>query len=45
MMGFTSSQSAESTLARIELYRMLKKAQHVDTKNSPAFEQFYALAG
>jgi putative transposase len=45
MMGFKSFQSAESTLAGIELCRMLKKGQHVDAKNSPAFEQFYALAG
>jgi putative transposase len=45
MMGFKSFESAESTIAGIELCRMLKKGQHVDAKNSPAFEQFYALAG
>jgi putative transposase len=45
MMGFKSFQSAESTIAGIELCRMLKKGQHVDAKNSPAFEQFYTLAG
>lgn len=45
MMGFKSFHSAEATLAGIELYRMLKKRQHIDAKNSHAFEQFYALAG
>jgi putative transposase len=44
MMGFKSFHSAEATLAGIELYRMLKKEQHVNAKNSTAFEQFYALA-
>ena len=44
MMGFKSFHSAEATLAGIELYHMLKKCQHVDGKNSTAFEQFYALA-
>ena len=45
MMGFKAFYSAEATLAGIELYRMLKKAQHIHAKNSHAFEQFYALAG
>jgi putative transposase len=44
MMGFKAFHSAEATLAGIELYRMLKKGQHVNAKNSTAFEQFYALA-
>jgi putative transposase len=44
MMGFKSFNSAQATLAGIELYRMLKKGQHVNAANSPAFEQFYALA-
>ena len=44
MMGFKTFHSAEATLAGIELYRMLKKGQHVSAKNSHAFEQFYALA-
>ena len=44
MMGFKSFDSATSTLAGIELCLMLKKGQHVDAKNSPAFEQFYVLA-
>ena len=45
MMGFKAFHSAEATLSGIELYRMLKKGQHVNAKNSTAFEQFYALAG
>lgn len=44
MMGFKTFNSAEATLAGIELCRMLKKGQHVNAKNSAAFEQFYALA-
>lgn len=44
MMGFKSFDSATSTLAGIELCLMLKKGQHIDAKNSLAFEQFYALA-
>ena len=44
MMGFKAFHSTESTLAGIELCRMLKKGQHVDAKNTVAFEQFYALA-
>jgi len=44
MMGFKAFHSAEATLAGIELYHMLKKGQHVNGRNSTAFEQFYALA-
>jgi putative transposase len=44
MMGFKAFHSAEATLAGIELYRMLKKGQHIHAKNSCVFEQFYALA-
>ena len=44
MLGFKSFNSAQATIAGIELYRMLKKGQHADAANSPAFEQFYALA-
>lgn len=44
MMGFKAFHSAQATLTGIELYRMLKKGQHVDAKNVAAFEQFYALA-
>ena len=44
MMSFKDFHFAKATLAGIELCRMLKKGQHVNAKNSPAFEQFYALA-
>jgi putative transposase len=44
MMGFKAFHSADTTLAGIELYRMLRKGQHINEKNSTAFEQFYALA-
>jgi putative transposase len=44
VMGLKAFHSAEATLAGVELYRMLKKRQHIHTKNSTAFEQFYALA-
>ena len=44
MMGFKAFYSAKATLAGIELYRMLRKSQHINTENSTAFEQFYALA-
>jgi putative transposase len=44
MMGFKAFNSAEATLSGIELCRILKKGQHVNAKNSAAFEQFYALA-
>lgn len=44
IMGFKSFDSESATLSRIELCRMLKKCQHIEAKNSPAFEQFYALA-
>jgi putative transposase len=45
MMGFKAFYSAEATISGIELYRMLKKGQHINFKHSSAFEQFYALAG
>ena len=44
MMGFKAFHSAEATLAGIELCRMLKKGQHINSDNAFAFEQFYALA-
>lgn len=44
MMGFKAFHSATATLAGIELYRMLKKEQHLDAQNSAAFEHFYTLA-
>jgi putative transposase len=45
MMGFKAFHSAEATLAGIELHRMIKKGQHVQSANQNIFEQFYALAG
>ena len=45
MMGFKSFESAKSTLAGIELHRMLKKGQHKNARSMSIFEQFYALAG
>ena len=45
MMGFKAFDSAKSTLAGIELWRMLKKGQHISAGNQSVFEQFYALAG
>ena len=44
MMGFKSFNSAQATISGIELYRMLKKGQHINAENLPAFDQFYALA-
>ena len=44
MMGFKAFYSAESTIAGIELHRMLKKGQHRDAENLTVFEQFYGLA-
>ncbi len=44
MMGFKAFHSAEATLVGIELCRMLKKGQHVNSENAFTFEQFYALA-
>ena len=44
MMGFKTFHSAKATLAGIELCRMLKKDQHVNSENAFAFEIFYALA-
>jgi putative transposase len=44
MMGFKSFNSAASTIAGIELYRMLKKDQHINAVNASVFEQFYSLA-
>jgi putative transposase len=43
-MGFKAFHSAEATLVGIELCRILKKGQHVNSENVFAFEQFYVLA-
>jgi putative transposase len=45
MLGFKSFDSAEATLAGIELNHMLKKSQHINASNMTIFEQFYVLAG
>ena len=37
-MGFKAFHSAEASLAGIELYRMLRNRQHVNSKNAFAFE-------
>lgn len=43
-LGFKSFESAEATIAGIELHRMLKKGQMKNTENTPASKQFYQLA-
>jgi putative transposase len=45
MLGFKTLNSAEATLAGIELHHMLRKNQHINTANQSIFSQFYALAG
>jgi putative transposase len=45
MRGFKSFQSAEATLAGIELHHMLRKKQHCEAMNMSIFDQFMALAG
>jgi putative transposase len=44
MLGFKAFHSAQATLAGIELHRMLKKGQHLDSENTTVYDQFYALA-
>ncbi|KTD20226.1 DDE-type integrase/transposase/recombinase [Legionella israelensis] len=43
-LGFKSFQSAEATIAGIELHRMLKKGQMKNTGKTPAWKQFCQLA-
>jgi hypothetical protein len=38
------SSNTKSTIAGIELYRVLKKGQHINIKNVSSFGQFYVLA-
>jgi putative transposase len=45
MMGFKSFQSAEATIAGIELHHMLRKKQHKQSANIAIYELFYRLAG
>lgn len=44
MLGFKAVHSARATLDGIELHHMLRKGQHVNSKNLSILEQFYALA-
>ena len=44
MLGFKSIDSANATLGGIELHHMLRKGQHINSKNKSVIEQFYALA-
>jgi len=43
-LGFKSFESAEATIAGIELHRMLKKGQMENSEGTPAWKQFYELA-
>jgi putative transposase len=45
MMGFKAFYSAEATLSGIELHRMLRKEQHINSDKKTIFEQFNNLAG
>jgi len=42
--GFKAFHSAESALSGIELHHMLRKDQHIQSRNMTIFEQFYGLA-
>lgn len=44
MIGFKAFHCAKATLIGIELWRILKKNQHIHADHSSAFEQFYKLA-
>lgn len=44
MLDFKNFDSAQSTIAGIELHHMLKKGQHKNASGMSVFEQFYALA-
>lgn len=44
MKGFKAFQSADATLAGIELHHMLRKKHHTESANQTIFEQFYGLA-
>src|ERR1700722_5879363 len=43
-LGFKSFESAQATIAGIELHRMLKKGQLKNVGDAPAWKQFYELA-
>ena len=44
MMGFKAFQSAEATIAGVELHHMFRKNQHQDSANTSIFDQFSQLA-
>ena len=44
MLGFKNFACAESTLAGIELYHMLRKGQNAINATSPVWKQFYTIA-
>lgn len=44
MKGFKAFNSAEATLAGIELHHMLRERQHLKSANFTNFEKFYGLA-
>ncbi len=44
MLGFKSFNSEALIISGIELYFMLKKGQHINAKNSSAFDKPYASA-
>ncbi len=44
ILGFKAMHSARATLDGIELHHMLRKWQHINSKNQSVIEQFYALA-
>ncbi|MBY0544567.1 MAG: DDE-type integrase/transposase/recombinase [Gammaproteobacteria bacterium] len=44
MLGFKSFESANATIAGIELHHMLKKGQMENHQNLPAWQQFSLLA-
>ena len=43
-LGFKAFDSASATIDGIKLHHMLRKGQHINSKNQTAFEQLYALA-
>lgn len=43
-LGFKSFETADATIAGIELHRMLKKGQMENAVNTPVWKQFYLLA-
>ena len=44
LLGGQDQHAGETTLADIQLHRMLRKGQHKDAAHMNIFEQFYALS-